>query len=119
MKYKIILLSVLFSCALYAQSIELAANHKSRFRIIISQRASYWDSLAASELQKYIYEISGAQLPILGDDAHPLDYEIVIGINSHSQRWDISAVHDDDGYVIRTLNKRLFLAGKTGRGSRQ
>ena len=101
MKFKIILLAAyfLFHCVnITAQKINLTNNGKSEYQIVIPASASKWDSLAASELQKYIEQISSARIPILKDNSPVGKKEIVLGLNNHSKNEEINSARlDEDG----------------------
>jgi hypothetical protein len=119
MKLKLLvpILFVVVVTKIFPQTINLVLNNKSDFKIILSSSASHWDSLASIEIQKHIKEISGAQLPIINSAFKIEDKEIVIGKNQHSEQLDISSVHDKDGYIIRTVDDKIYFAGGSGKGT--
>jgi hypothetical protein len=113
------LLNIFFACIfVHAQpnTINLVSGNKSSYKIILSDSASHWDSLAANELQHYIKKISTVQIPIVSDSSPITDDEIVIGINNHSKGLDLSSVHDD-GFIIKTTGNKIYFAGVEGKGT--
>lgn len=114
MKNKITLVLIFICAASFAQStnINLVSKGKSGYKIIFASSTSHWDSLAANQLQSYLKEISGAQIPI-ADDSLPLtEKEIIVGTNNHSINLDLSSIREDDGFIIRTDGSKIYFAGK-------
>jgi hypothetical protein len=109
-------LFLFFSIQTNLYSINLVVNCKSDYKIVISSNASYWDSIAAKELQKYIESISGANLPIIDDLSLINPLEIVIGKNKHSENIETSEILYD-GFIIKSSGDKIYLIGIDGRGS--
>lgn len=103
-----------------AKKIHLSRNGKSDYEIIVSKVASGAEKTAASELQKYVREMTGCTLPILTDDTRePGKTEVLIG---KTNRENGSYLIDretlgPDGFQITTSEKRLVIAGGAGRGT--
>ena len=117
---EIILLILLNVCSvIFAKTnkIHLVSNNKSDYRIIVSSSASGWDSSAASELQQYIQEISDVKIPITNDLSPVLPKEIIIGKNKHSESLDLTPIHSNDGFIIKTIGNKLYFAGGAGKGT--
>lgn len=116
--FKIFLyISTFVSTTLLASNkLHLVTNGKSDYKIVISSSASYWDSLSASELKKYIFEISGAIIPIFNDESPILQREIIIGKNKHSTNVDTSGIKYD-GFIIKTENEKLYFIGGKRKGT--
>lgn len=118
-KYKIFL-SIIFVCVVgRAQSdkITLISNNKSEYKIVISNSASHWDSLAANELQYYINEISGVRIPINNDSSPVTNEEIIIGLNEHTKNLDLSPIKHEDGFVIKSEGEKLYFVGGKRKGT--
>ena len=79
MKTKLSLIGVLASLLLGACSKSIVLND---YVIVKPAAATATEAKAASELQKYLFEISGAELPVVSDTAPPTDREILIGITN-------------------------------------
>lgn len=97
--------------------ISLVNNKKSNYVIVIQDNASYWDSLAAKELQHYLHEISGVKIPIAGDNSPAVETEIVIGQNRHSRGLNLSSIKSEEGFIIKTSGRKLYVAGGKHKGS--
>lgn len=88
--------------------------------IMITRDASEVDRKAASELQKYVKRISGAELLISADTAVKASALVWIGSAGHSQNFPLSVAWEkleDDGFIIRSEGKHLYIAGGKKRGS--
>ena len=97
----------------------VVSNGKSVYHIVIPAEADSVEIHAASELQSYFIQISGALLPI---DREPATFahEILIGRTEQtrqilSQRTLDSL--DPDGYLIRTDGDKLIICGGTRKGT--
>ena len=67
------------------EELVIADQEKSDYSIVIAVDATMQDSYAAQVLQRYIREMSGADLPIAPDSAPVSEKEIVVGFNRHSK----------------------------------
>ncbi|MGK9368846.1 DUF4838 domain-containing protein [Melioribacter sp. Ez-97] len=117
--YNIVFIIIFISINVYAEASEkiyLTKDGKSDYKIILSRNATYWDSLAAFELKKYIAIISGAEIPVIHDDVPVETKEIIIGKNNHSLNIDDSAIQYD-GFIIKTKGEKLFLSGGKEKGT--
>jgi len=98
----------------------VALDGQARTRIIISESASESTQYAAEELQRFLGEITGAQIPI-ANDHEPMDGpEIVVGDNAHLRelgtRIDLAGL-GKEGYVLRSVGPHLVIAGPEPRGT--
>lgn len=118
MNYKILFLLFFSAAFINAQTdkLKLVAEGKSDYKIILSESASHWDSLAASEFQKYIREISGALLPIINDSSPETEFEIVMGRNNRAQDIDTAGIRDD-GFIIRKDENKIYFFGGGKKGT--
>jgi len=106
--------------ALHAEELVLADAGQSAYRIVVADDASPSTRYGAEELQAFLLEISGAKLPIVSDHQPPTECEIVLGDNA--RRKAVAADVDfarlgHEGYVLRTVGKRLVIAGGALRGN--
>lgn len=114
MQTSFVFLSLFFiSSTLMAQS-NLVTDGSSKYKIVISKKADSLDKKAAGVLQEYIFEISTTRLPIATDDQIPEAYEICIG---KTNRTPIKENFKYDGFIIKTIEKRLFIYGDADRSS--
>ncbi len=94
---------------------------ESDYRIIVGEDASESERWAASELQKYLSNISGADFKISGDTSKPGENEIIIGYNKHAQALLGSAFQLpdslDEAYTYQNVKSNLILAGGKQRGT--
>lgn len=101
-------------------NIVLTENQSSRYVIIIPSHASLYEQKAATLLQNYLLEISGAALPIITADKHHSPYEIVLGQNERLDRLNLNINYQklkEDGFLIRTDSSRLIIAGGNEKGT--
>lgn len=96
----------------------LFKNGKSDYQIVISTEASTSEQTAAKELQKYIEQMSGVQLPITYD-VKPLGRNILVG---YSER--VAALtkaekpeKDDESFTYKTVGHNLVIWGGSQRGT--
>ena len=72
---------------------------------------------AARDLQVYVEKITGAKLPIVGDDALPAGTVIFVGHSALTKPFDakipsgLTPQCDEEGYLILAKGDRLLLAG--------
>ena len=95
---------LLIACRLGAESMKIVENGKSDYAIGVSKNASAAELLAASDLSKYLEQMSGAILPLNGD-VWP-EKTIVVTIDS---------TIPGEGYRIRADGSRIYIEGGRGR----
>jgi hypothetical protein len=92
----------------------------SDWQIVISGNASISEKYSASELQKFLKEISGAELPV-GTDGMPFTrHEIILGDNLHLRKLGVKIEFEklgDEGFTIRTVGDHMIIAGGRLRGT--
>ena len=92
----------------------------SRYRIIIPSAASTNELKAAKVLKDYLIQISGTALPIISADKPVSTYEIVLGQNERLEEIGVKVKYNElkkDGFIIKTDNLRLIIAGGNGKGT--
>jgi hypothetical protein len=104
-----------------------ASGYYEASQIIVGQRATDMEWYAARELQKYIYQITGQELPIK-DENHKNDISsFVIGQSSTNNLIKtavdnaiITIDNKEQGYTLKTVgngnNKTLYIAGNDESG---
>lgn len=103
-----------------AEQIVLTNDNSSRYTILIPANATAYEKQAASVLQNYLMQISGAALPIITADRHRSAYEIVLGQNERLDELTIGINYQllkEDGFVIKTDSSRLIIAGGNEKGT--
>jgi len=100
--------------------IVLADNETTLYRIVVPSAANIQEEKAAKVLQDYLLRISGAALPIVTAGKHRSDFEIVLGRNERLDEINANIDFHElerDGFVIKTLDSRLIIAGGIGKGT--
>ncbi|MDZ7608369.1 MAG: alpha-glucuronidase family glycosyl hydrolase [Cyclobacteriaceae bacterium] len=92
----------------------------SRYRIVLPSTPTESESKAATILQDYLIQISGAVLPIIGAEKAWNPYEIVLGQNDRIDELGLNINYNElqqDGFLIKTDSARLIIAGGSGKGT--
>lgn len=98
----------------------IANNGNTDYRIVIPDNASEPVQYAAEELQRFVREMTDAELPIIKDSEPSEKHEIVLGNANRLKESGIDVNFDDlgeEGYVLKTSGSRLFIAGGEPRGT--
>lgn len=98
----------------------LADDNKTDYRIVVSMEASPSEVYAASELQRFLKEISNVDIPIMNDQTPFTQKEILVGHTLHLKDLNVAIDLDDLGdesYYIKTSGECLILAGGKKRGT--
>ncbi|MCW5977276.1 MAG: DUF4838 domain-containing protein [Bryobacteraceae bacterium] len=98
--------------------ITLAENGASTYSIALSSEASSSEKRAAAELQRFLEEMSGARLPIVGDEAS--GDLIVVGAGRALDRLKLNLPFErlgPEGFVLKTAGRNIAIAGGRQRGS--
>lgn len=99
-------------------SLVFVQNSISEYTIIRPENSTDANMKAASELRSYIEKISGVQIPIKTDAEAAGEYEILVGYTNRSAEGQFDAKKlGDEGFVIETVGKKLFIAGSGVRGA--
>jgi len=100
------------------ETLSLVTDGVSEYVIVRGENASELEVTASTELQSYLKQITGAELPIVADTTDPAAKEIVIG---QTNREADGAIARDklgqDGFIIRAEGGKLWLAGGEERGT--
>ncbi len=114
--FEILCLIGIFSGTVFAETLTLAENGVSDYVILVSPRASEVEHYAASELQKYLGQITGSRLaietrangkPFIAVGNHPLARKIFVA----------SRYAGDDAFRQKTAGVNLFFKGATERAT--
>lgn len=113
-------LLALFLAAAAASGADLVRGGKSQYTIVLSAQAPPAERRAAEELQRYVREISGAELPIM-DDSRAVRGPMVLLGRSRALTRVAPALPpkdlDPEGFVIETRGRHLVIAGGGQRGT--
>src|SRR5688572_17825470 len=102
------------------QKIILADNGFSRYSIVLPSHATPYEQKAATVLQNYILQISGAALPVITADKHKSSYEIILGQNERFDELSSGINYkllQEDGFLIKSDSSRLMIAGGNEKGT--
>lgn len=108
------------SIAAEEPSLLLAEEGRPQMSIVVSAAAPPATRYAAEELQGFLLQMTGAELPLLTDDAPQSDSEILVGDSQHLRNLDLSidyASLGTEGYILRTHNATLIITGGQPRGT--
>jgi hypothetical protein len=100
--------------------ITLTENGKSDYSIVVAGQADSISLKAASELQKYITQISRVRIPVISDKESPSGHEIIIGNSNRLTETGLPekiVALDEDGFIIQTIGKKLIIAGGKDKGT--
>ena len=114
------LLAGMWGCAASraAEGLVLVEDGKSQYIVNVSESATPSELWAAGELQSYIEQMSGAQLPIDHGkiNATPEAKIIYLGSDRAPLGYDWMSL-GEDGYVIKTDGNKVIIAGGKQRGT--
>jgi hypothetical protein len=103
-----------------ADELVLADGGQSAYRITVADDASPSTRYAAEELQRFVKQISGSQLPIVSDREALAAREIILGDNAHLRQLNASIPFPElgaEGYALRVVGQHLVIAGGALRGN--
>jgi len=90
----------------------------SDYVIVHGENAAEFEIKAASELQSYIKQISGAELPIVSDTAARAEKELVVGVTNREAEGQFDRAElMGDGFVIKSEENTIWLIGGEERGT--
>jgi hypothetical protein len=100
-------------------SIQLVQDSSTEYRIMLSDSSSPTEVFSAQELQGYIVQVSGAFMPI-ADTNEPLTGRLIFVGASAIARLGLKIDDEnlgEDGFIIKTIDRRIIIAGKNPRGT--
>jgi len=103
-----------------AEQLVVADAGRSAFTIVVADDASPSTRYGAAELQRFLKQMIGVELPIRNDKGPVADHEIILGDSAHLRRLRVGIDFDklgQEGYVIRTVGPHLVIAGGRLRGN--
>ena len=99
-------------------TINLIKEGKSEYVIVRSENATSVEILACEELQSYLKKISGTEVKIVTDKQAASGKEIVVGKTNREKKGDFDRTAlTEDGFVIKTTDKKVWLVGGGNRGT--
>jgi len=98
--------------------LQIVKDGVSEYVIVRGENASLSEQTAATQLQLYLKQISGAELPIVTDTTPAADKEIIVGkTNREAEGEFVRAELREDGFVIKTDGDKLYIVGTEERGT--
>ena len=113
------MLSLTFLCA-PAWALTLVSQGSSNYTIVIPDEPIPAEQTAAQELAHHVKQMAGAELPIVGESQFDGSHGILLGNNRHLKKLGIEPAWeqlDKEGYLLRTANGHLIIAGGRPRGT--
>jgi uncharacterized protein DUF4838/glycosyl hydrolase family 67 len=104
----------LFSLLIHAE-IPLTKDKKALAEIVVDAKADKVIKYAASELQHWVEEISGAKLAIV-NKPDKMKYKIILQVNPAAFEVDLKKMQDNDGYALREKGNKLYLIASKSKG---
>lgn len=120
--YVLIGLVAVIVAALYwtCQGPMLFDNGRSEYSIVLCDDASISEKTAAEELQDFLKQISGAELPLINsNELEEGRKHIYVGFNKeYAAECGVEAPDDiDEGYTYRTVGDNIWIYGGKNRGT--
>ncbi len=100
------------------ETLNLVVDGTSEYVIVRGENAYISEITASTELQNYVKQITGVEIPIVTDSTEPAEKEIVVGKTNRESESEFDRDKlGDDGLVIKTNGKKLYLVGGEKRGT--
>jgi len=98
--------------------LQIVKDGVSEYVIVRGENASPSDQTAAEQLQAYLQQITGAELPIVTDTVAAAEKEIIVGkTNRETEGEFVREELNEDGFVIKTTGEKLYIVGTEERGT--
>lgn len=98
----------------------LVSGGATEYVIVRGADCSASEVTASTELQSYIKQISGVEIPIVTDDTASQSKEIIVGKTNREGESSFTVDRDelgDEGFIIKTVGYKLIIAGGELRGT--
>ena len=96
-------------------TLQLAADGKTDYQVVITKDASAGIIAAADELVDHLNQATGARFPIMRADMALSEKQIILRRTQAPET--LSEELGREGFVIRTVGQKLVIAGSTARGT--
>src|SRR5262245_58330786 len=112
-------LLALLLCFSTRADLPLIQNGHSPYVILLAADASAADTRGAREIQLFLREMTGADLPILAENHTLPAHAIVLGRSKHLEELGVKLdpALGVEGFVIKTVGERIVIAGPGKRGT--
>lgn len=100
-------------------NVNLVTDGRTDYCIILAKNASPSEHWGASELKRFINEMSGAIIPYAPDGQNPPEHAILIGDTEAMRSISASGAYNvgHEGFLIKTLGSRIIITGDPVRGT--
>ena len=112
---KKLLLCLSFCAASLYAAVPLTNNAQPSAEIVIERNSHPAVQYAAEELQRWVREISGAELPIVNAPGGAAT-EIMLCVNPKEFPDDLAKLQGNDGYAVRRQGNTIYLFGSQPKG---
>lgn len=113
-----LLLAFIVLSGFKTETVKITKNSRAVSRIVIPDNPTDTENYSAKVLQKYLLQITGAELEIVGDSIAAKRNDIQLGRVNREETGLIDFDKlEEDGFVIQTKNKHLIIAGGTEHGT--
>lgn len=109
------LLLITGSCK--GQALKPVSNGLSAYSIVTSGDANKSDRAAGMLLKKFIKEATGADLPIVTENTYKGTMAFYVGQTSKTTTLPEFGLLQNDGFLIVTKDKNIFISGRRGHAS--
>lgn len=119
-KLTLLIIVALFSVNSVMAKHKLFAEGRSRYLIVVCDDASPSELTAARELQDYLKQISGVELPVKrAAESQEKVPHIFIGYNAeYGKKFDVAQPEDRyEGFTYRSVGKNIWIYGGKQRGT--
>ena len=103
-----------------ADALQLAADGKTDYQVVIADDAPPVIAAAADELVAHLNEVTGARFPTVRASDAKADRQIILGHSPALKALDLPVDWDaqgPEGFTIRTVRGKLIIAGGPRRGT--
>ena len=101
-----------------SETLDLVVDGVSDYVIVRGENAYISEITAATELQSYLKQITGTELPIVTDTAPEAEREIIVGKTNRETEGEFNREElGDEGFIIKTNGTKLCLVGGEQRGT--
>jgi len=98
--------------------LNLVVDGVSDYVIVRGENAYISEVTASTELQKYLKQISGVEIPIVTDATAPVEKEIVVGKTNREADGEFNRDElGKEGFIIKSTGSKLWLVGGEQRGT--
>ena len=100
------------------ETVDIVVDGVSDYVIVRGENAYISEVTASTELQKYLKQITGVEIPIVTDSASVVEKEIIVGKTNRENDIAINREElGEDGFIIKTNGSKLYLVGGEQRGT--